>query len=211
MINKYFELERLRTYLSNRGLESSIVESIIQKADHEIESVLAQKLEEAMSQAIQAGIDKGSADFINDLRPNPGAFVLETSSGSTDFSEPPFPMLPRLLANAKPMKDGSGVYKVIPVGGRDKNKKPVSANIFDAQKAIQAERAEEAKRQYNSVAPSGSVTFRTATSKQSADTSWVIPAKEKDFTEELTSINSSLQEEMSSLILSVIREYEESF
>lgn len=211
MINKFFELERLKETLRSKGLEDNSINVIVSNAQAEIENAISKKMAEAMEQAIEAGVAKGSAEFINDLRPSPDAFRIDTASGSTDFSTPPFPMLPRLLQGAKPMKDGSGVYKVIPVGSRNKERPKISANIFDAQKAIAAERAESANRQYNTVTPKGSVSFRTATSKQSAQTSWVIPAKEKDFNEELTSINSDLERDLESIIMNVIREFEESF
>lgn len=211
MINKHFELERLRHSLRMRGLEEQTVNAIVQKADEEIESIMAEKMSQAMQTAVTAGFEKQSADFINDLKPAPGSFQLETSSGNTDFSTPPFPMLPRLLNNAKPMKDGSGVYKIIPVGTPGK-KPTIASNIFDAQKAISVERLESAKRQYNNVAPQGSKTqFRTATSKQSQSTQWVLPPQEKDFTEEMSTINKGLEQDLQDVVLSVIREYEESF
>lgn len=211
MINKDFELDRLRHSLKSRGIDTDTVEAIVHKASVEIDSIMNEKLSQAMQSAITSGFEKDSAEFINDIRPTPGAFQLETSSGNTDFSVPPFPMLPRLLNNAKPMADGSGVYKIIPVG-KPGDRKPIASNIFDAQKAISVERLEAAKKQYNKVAPQGSKTqFRTATSKQSQLTQWVAPAKDKDFTEDVQLINKSLEEDLQDVVLGVIREYEESF
>ena len=111
------------------------------------------------------------------------------------------------------MKDDSGVYKVIPVGSQSKEKKPaVHTNIFDAQKAIAAERYENAVSQYNRVTPKGSkVNFRTATSKQSRQTQWVLPEKKKDFTEDLAEINNLLSADYDSVVLNIIRSYEEGF
>jgi hypothetical protein len=140
--------------------------------------------------------------------------MLDTASGITDFTEPPFPMLDRLLAKgAKPMKDGSGVYKVIPVGKpSEKPKPPIYTNIFDAQKAISAERYEAAIAQYNKIAPKNSkVNFKTATSKQNRATQWVLPEKPKDFTEDLAEINNMLGREHDDIIMSIIRSYEEGF
>lgn len=211
MVNKDFELDRLRDSLKKRGIDSAVAELIVEKANKEIETAMARKIAEAMEVAISSGVEKDSADFINDLRPAPDAFQLETASNNTDFSTPPYPMLPWLLKNAKPMKDGSGVYKVIPVG-KPSNKPSIATNIFDAQKAIAAERVEAAKRQYNKMAPEGSKTqFRTATSKQSQATQWVMPAKEKDFTEELKDINRGLEQDLQDIVLEVIRDFEESF
>lgn len=214
MVNVFLELERLKATLRSRGLEEDHVEIIAGKANEEISLAIKNKLDSAMELAIQSGVQKGSADFINDLRPRPDAFILETSSGITDFTEPPYPMLDKLLSKgAKPMKDGSGVYKVIPVGKPSNNPKPpIHTNIFDAQKAISAERYESAVSQYNKIAPKGSkVNFRTATSKQNRATQWVMPEKPKDFTEDLTEINNMLGREYDDLVLGIIRSYEEGF
>lgn len=212
MVNKFFELDRLRSHLSARGIDSNTIEQIVSKADQEIEQAMASKMQEALQQAVTLGVQKNSVDFINDVRPSPGAYAIETASGNTDFSEPPFPMLPSLLRNAKPMKDGSGVYKVIPIGSKNTEKPSMARNIFDAQKAIMADRAETAKRQYNKVMPSGSPTqFRTVTSKQNASTSWVKPAKTVDFTDDLKEINISLEDDLLAAIEAVINDYKENF
>lgn len=214
MVNLYLELQRLKANLINKGLDESSVEVILEKAEIEINMRLQSEMDSAVDNAVQSGVQKDSADFINELRPRPGAFQLETESGITDFSEPPYPMLDRLLAKgAKPMKDGSGVYKVIPVGGSSKQpKRPIATSIFDAQKAISAERYETAVTQYNKIRPKGSkVEFRTATSKQSRNTKWVLPEKEKNFTEDLKQINNLLEESHDSIVMDTIRQYEENF
>lgn len=214
MINVFLELQRLRTNLRSKGLDEEVVELLVNKAESEIMNALQERMDSAMDLAVQSGVQKDSADFINELRPNPGAFMLDTESGSTDFSEPPYPMLDRLLARgAKPMKDGSGIYKIIPVGKPSNNPKPaIHTNIFDAQKAVYAERYESSVSQYNRVAPKSSkVHFRTATSKQNRATQWVMPAKEKDFTEDLAEINSMLGSDHDEIVMSVIRSYEEDF
>lgn len=214
MINVFLELERLKAHLRSRGIEDEMIEEIVSKAEREITFALREQLDNAMDLAVQSGVQKDSADFINELRPRPDAFMIDTESGSTDFTEPPYPMLDRLLARgAKPMKDGSGVYKIIPVGGQSgTQKKPIHTNIFDAQKAISAERYEAAVSQYNKVAPKNSkVNFRTATSKQNRQTQWVMPEKPKDFTEDLAEINSMLSTSHDDIILNIIKSYEEGF
>ena len=206
----FLELSRLRGYLETRNLESNLIDIIIAKAQSEIELELRQHVDNAMEQAVQAGVDKQSAEFINEVRPKPGDFILETESQRTDFTEPPYPMLDRLLQGAKPMKDGSGVYKIIPVGGSNNKKPPVHANIWDAQKAIMAERYEQAAAEYNKVKPRGSkANFRTATSKQNTNTQCVQPEKVKDFSNDLANINTNLQDVAASIISRVIRSYEE--
>lgn len=214
MVNVFLELERLKTHLRAQGIEEENVNVIVQKANDEISMAVRERLDDAMDLAIQSGVQKGSAEFINELRPRPDAFMLETESGITDFTEPPMPMLDKLLARgAKPMKDGSGVYKIIPVGkSSNQSKPPIATNIFDAQKAISAERYEAAVSQYNRVAPKGSkVEFRTATSKQNRATQWVMPEKPRDFTEDLAEINNLLGQDYDNLVLGIIRSYEEGF
>lgn len=212
MVDSYLELQRLRATLISRGFDSSTIEQIIEKAHNEIEQAMASHIEASMDQAISIGVQKESADFINELRPAPGAFLLETESSRTDFSDPPYPMLDRLLKNAKPMKDGSGVYKVIPVGEPGSGKRPIYTDITDAQKAIAAERHEAAVDRYNKIKPKNSkANFKTATSKQDRNTQWVMPAKEKDFTQDLKDINSGLQETARDVIERIIRSYEDNF
>lgn len=214
MVNVFLEISRLKDVLRTKGLEEDFVETIASKAETEISLALRDIMDSGMEMAVQSGVQKESADFINALRPRADAFVLDTDSGITDFSEPPMPMLDRLLSRgAKPMKDGSGVYKIIPVGGDSSPRKtPIANNIFDAQKAIAAERYQTALAQYNKVKPKGSkVEFRTATSKQNRATQWVLPEKEKDFTEDLKEINNLLAESHDDVILGIIRSYEEGF
>jgi hypothetical protein len=213
MVNLFLELEKLRSTLRAKGIEDDFIDDIVSKAEVEISLALRERLDDAMDVAVQSGVQKESADFINELRPREDAFILETESGITDFSDPPLPMLDRLLAKgAKPMKDGSGVYKIIPVGGNNNKKPPIHTNIFDAQKAVSAERYENAVSQYQKVAPKGSkVNFRTATSKQNRSTQWVLPAKEKDFTEDLAQINNLLTESYDDVIRGIIKNYEEGF
>lgn len=214
MINIHLELERLKASLRARGLEEETVEILAQKAEVDIMAALQDQMDSAIDLGVQSGVQKDSADFINELRPRPGAFILETESGNTDFSEPPYPMLDKLLAKgAKPLKDGSGVYKIIPVGKPgNQEKRPIHTNIFDAQKAISAERYETAVAQYNRVAPKESkVNFRTVTSKQNRATQWVLPAKEKDFTEDLKEINNMLENNHDDIVMNIIRDYEENF
>lgn len=210
MQNIFFALDRLRSTLLAREVDSYIVESIVQQAHREIQSAVEARGRAAVDQAVEAGIDKKSPEFINELRLDTVNFEVETDSGNTDFSTPPRPMLPFLLKNAKPMKDGSGVYKVIPVG-KPSNKPNISTNIYDVQKKIAAERAEESRVRYNSIVPSGSVntTYRTATSKQDANTQWVMPAKDKDFSEELKAINQNLKVEIDDEIDAIISSYED--
>lgn len=213
MTNVLFELDRLRVTLKNRGLDPRTIETIINKAGREISEAFEQQGDSAMQLAIEAGVQQRSPEFINELQLDPNNMQLRTDSGNMEFSEPPYPMLSRLLQNAKPIKDGSGVYKVIPVGKPSDSRPQVSTNIYDAMKKVNAERIENARKQYSAISPSGSkaTQFRTATSKQDANSQWVIPAKTKDFSEDMQSINSELASTMESKIRDIIQSYTEGF
>jgi hypothetical protein len=216
VINPKFELDRLLETLRARGVSHITAARAVAEAEREINEILQERADEIMQQAIKYGVEKESPEFINELvlRPNDGMFTLETDSSRTDFSEPPFPMLPRLLANAKPMKDGSGVYKIVPVGKKGL-KKPITS-IVDAHKAVAAQRKADAAERYANVTKKvsengGKVSFRTATSKQDASTQWVLPATDKDFTEELQSLNEEFKTSAEESILGIIREYEDRY
>lgn len=213
MGNVFFELDRLKFTLENRGLDPDAVDAIVRKASDEINAALQKYGEQAMQSAIESGVEKRSPEFINELRLNHISMELTTSSGNMDFSDPPFPMLPRLLvSNAKPMKDGSGVYKVIPVGESSRNRPKVSTSIYDTWKQINAERVEAARAQRDRIIPKDSKgKFRTATSKQNTATQWVQPARDKNFTEQMQNINQELRTSMDDVIRNIIREYEEGF
>ena len=207
-MNVFFELDRLRSHLISKGVNEVIVDRIVAKAQAEINQLARVRGESAVDEAVSIGIQKESADFINDLRLDTLNFQVKTESGQLDFSEPPRPMLPFLLKNAKPIKDGSGVYKVIPVG-KSGNKPSFSKNIIDEQRRISAERSERARAQAKAMAPIGSQIFRTATSKQDPTEKWVQSAKEKDFGHHLASINQDLQYDLDDSIRDIIQNYME--
>ncbi len=206
MLNVFFELDRLRSHLVMKGVNESAIDSIVANARAEIDSVVSARGEEALEEAVQIGAEKESADFINQLRLDTLNFEVKTESGQLNFDEPPRPMLPYLLKNAKPIKDGSGVYKVIPVG-KPGLKPSFAKNIFDEQRRISAERVEEAKRRVKAIAPKGSQVFRTATSKQDPTTQWVQSAKEKDFTDDMAAINQNLRNSLDDTIRDIINSY----
>lgn len=213
MANILFELEKLRVTLRNKGLDARAIETIVSKASREISEAFEEQGESAMQLAIEAGVAQRSPEFINELTLNAMSMEITTDSGNMEFTEPPYPMLSKLLQNAKPIKDGSGVYKIIPVGASSDTRPKVSTNIYDAFKKINAERAENAKKQYNAIVPTGSraTQFRTATSKQDANQQWVRPAKTKDFTGDMQGINKELADTMDGKIRDILRSYEESF
>lgn len=213
MPNILFELDKLRVTLENKGLDSTAIEGIIRNARNEIRDAFIYQGDAAMELAIEKGVEKRSDDFINELRLNAVNMELTTDSGNMDFSTPPYPNLPNLLRGAKPIKDGSGVYKIIPIG-KPGNRPSISSNIYDAQKQIMAERYEAANIASKAVKPKGSKggqAFRTATSKQNANSQWVMPAQNKDFSEDVKNLNTELDKTMDDIISGIIQSYTESF
>ena len=110
------EIDKLRQRLRFKNLSETIVNDICSDAAREISSASTDMLADAMEEAVNAGASSKSVNFINELKVVDGGrgFGVGTDSGKHDFSEPPFPMLPKLLKNAKTAKDGS-LYKVIPI------------------------------------------------------------------------------------------------
>ena len=206
MSNTFFELDRLKNSLSSKGVDSTIVNAIVAKAEREIKELVAKEGNAALMSAVEAGAEKGSADFINQLHLDSVHFEVTTDSGELDFSTPPYPMLPSLLKNAKPMKDGSGAYKIIPVG-KPGNKPDMSTTIQDLQRRAVVERKEQAKRRYAAIAPAESVNFKVASTKQDPNTQWVHPAKDRDFTDEVKAINANLKDSLDKSIRDIIDGY----
>ena len=210
MVNIFFELDGLRNYLTTRGVDEVTIDRIVNRAHKEIEAAVNQYGQNAVDQAVEIGAQKESADFINQVQFDTFHHEINTEHGQLNFDEPPRPMMPYLLKNAKPMRDGSGVYKVVPVG-KPGNKPSFAKNIYDEQRRISAERIESAKARARSIAPPGSQIFRTVTSKQDPTTQWVQPAKEKDFTQDVADINQNLRNTISNAIKDIINSYMEMY
>lgn len=160
MLDANSEIERLRHRLKFKNLSDKIIDEICDDVSREISQITSDLMADAMNEAVNAGGDAMSIDFIDELKAvRSGASVdIITESGKTDFSEPPFPMLPRLLKNAKVAKDGS-LYKVIPIRqkGNEGQKRNMALtteaayrNIEDARRAAKVERDEYDGRNYTS-------------------------------------------------------------
>lgn len=116
MLDANMEINSLRQRLRFKNLSETVIDSICDDVAREIASLSTDILADAAEEAVRAGQDVRSAEFINEVRINTagGGYEIGTASGRLDFSEPPFPMLPKLLKNGKIAKDGSQ-YKVIPL------------------------------------------------------------------------------------------------
>ena len=196
-------LDTLRDHLRSRGLDDYSVDAIVEQARRDVDDFVARKTQQAIDSAVDVGTTKGSADFVNEIRPSDDDFILETESGRTDFTLPPYPNLRNLLKNPKVAKDGT-LYKVIPVGAP--STRQISKNIFDAARAMDVERKEQAAAQ-SRTPKSAKTVFRTASSKQDSTQKWVLPAKEMDFTDDLNQINSELRDTIEAKIMEIVESY----
>ena len=239
MINIEFELDRLRADLRWKGYDFNDIDYVIELARNDIDATIEEILDNAMLEAAQIGEAIGADKFVDELQVmrDASSYRLGTASGKTDFSEPPFPMLPKLLKNAKTAKDGSR-YKVIPI--RRKTPTVDNTRALGTEQTIgainEARRQMRANRQMRSLDPTnrpsnfgeirnrarhlrnenrnrvkpggGGIDFRTASSKQDANTRWVNPGKDGDMRPVLNQINANLQQMIDDIITSVIAEYE---
>ena len=133
MIDARSEIDRLRQRLRMKNLSEVIIDDICDEVSRDISIVTSDILADAMKEAVSVGADIGSDELIEELRAvrTGPSYEIITDSGRTDFSEPPFPMLPRLLKNAKVAKDGS-LYKVIPIKKKSSNSKSKMAVTTEA-------------------------------------------------------------------------------
>lgn len=152
MIDANTELSRLRQILKSKNLPDSVVNDICNDAAREINDAATDLLADAMIEAVSAGASVSSSDFISEVMSfrSGSFFEIGTSSGRSDFSEPPFPMLPKLLQSAKTSISGD-LYKVIPIAKRSKTSSSVTTeeaikNINNARAIAKEQRDAETER-----------------------------------------------------------------
>lgn len=217
------KISRMRTHLQSIGLDVFKTEDLVEQASEDINESLKQMVSQAVREAAMAGEEMDADEFLREisLDADSGYVQISTDSGRLDFSEPPTPMLPWLLKNAKTAKDGSR-YKVIPVGGQSQSKpgkqvKDIDSAIANiAAASSMADMAADVARQFG-MAPMftkkgepskpGSVSFRVASSKQDQNTQWVLPAKDKNLTSTIMDINFRLRGEIDRMTDEVIDRY----
>lgn len=219
----------LKSKLQSLGLSSSEASSMIEEAASEIQQVAYSIVEKAVYEAEDYASSIGAEEFLAQIKldANSGYIEISTDSGRTDFSQPPLPMLPWLLSNAKTSKDGSR-YKVIPVGGTNSKPKPSpqARDIASGLSAMASERASvsnmaETMAEAFGLNASASITetqrptvatekpeFRTASSKQDASRQWVMPAKDLDMTGTLMTLNATIRSEIDKACDEIINKYE---
>lgn len=240
MVDPILEIDRLRHNLRAKGIAEQLIDTICGQATREISSMITDAVSNAVQEAVAAGIDKDSKDFISEIRASRvgNTFNIVTDSGRTDFSNPPYPMLPWLLKNPKVAKDGS-LYKVIPVGSKSSNQKLSDitqvqeminntrnqsraqldngkdvfsgATTFSGDFAAQKNYTKNLKTNQAIQERTGKPTFRTVSSKQDANSQWVLPAKDADMSQDLSNINKNLEIAIENAIISIVQFYTESY
>ena len=145
MINIDFELDRLRNDLKWKGIDNATVDRVVNFAQDDVYDAIDDIVENAMLEAAQIGEAMEVDNFVEQLQVmrDSGTYHIKTISGKTDFSEPPFPMLPKLLKNAKTSKDGVK-YRHIPMP--DRTREAPATNIFDMRARANQERKQEVQR-----------------------------------------------------------------
>jgi len=237
MIDPKFEIEKLIQNLKMKGVNEGVISSITNNVNEEISISITDLVSNAVTDAVRAGEDVGAEDFMNEVVSTRigTSFEISTLSGVTDFSEPPFPMLPKLLKNAKVAKDGS-TYKVIPLDSKKTVKKAtnsmeimkqINANNLAAKKVKNRElrdplamatafsgmavsnRGHGKGKKVDIKESTGTVNFKVASSKQDQATKWVHPGFKRDMTRALYDINSELQNSIDQTVMDIVRSYEE--
>lgn len=241
MIDARFEIDKIKQILRQKNIPEYTIQDICGDIARDISSATADLLADAMIEAVNAGGEVSSAEFASEVLSmrNGHTFSVDTSSGKQDFSEPPFPMLPKLLKNAKISKEGEA-YRVIPISNKSGPSSGVTTeaairNINQARQLAKDERDARDKGSKIATTPDpmagmeilaaiqgagrpspqkresklkeGSITFRTASSKQDASVSWVMPAKNANLTDRLRDINNNLQDSIDRVILDIINRY----
>ncbi len=231
MINPHSQLDQLKRTLLIKGLSEEEASRLVDIASDEISQALIDLAFDVMGSVQESGIASKSADFVADLMLDisPIDISIRTQSGRSDFSTPPFPMMERLLKNAKTAKDGSR-YKVIPL----KEKSVSPDGLLEAHQALNvvnnAKREalkDQALRGHSLPTVSSGTTaaaaaffnhkhsqtaavtkFKTVSSKQNPATQWVRPGKDLDFSKEIHDANSDIQHAARDIIDDIISRYE---
>jgi len=238
-VNANFELQQLRQRLLSAGYSDDEADDVCRYAAAEIGDGIADAVADALNEAEQAGLALGALDFMSELQavPTGDIFQITTDSGRTDFSEPPFPMMSRLLRNAKVAKDGSR-YKHIPIENKKAGMPSTSYQVAQDRQAqleaakqrlndeigkgIQSPDVSRPARAYADAyrqnrqpkhserrsARSNDVSFKTVSSKQDPSTSWVLPPKEQDMTGTLMNINANLRSSIEEIVRQAIMKYQ---
>ena len=226
-------VDQLRMRLLVRGKSEERVDEICLMAISEINESITSILADGIDEIMQLGLDNGIDELVEQIAVKRvgNSFSIGSKTGKTDFSTPPFPMLPRLISGGKVAEDGHR-YKVIPIP----DEKPIvnrSLSLNDAvhERSNTMERARTALRDKKKPSAyamaedyiasmtgvkvnksvenaGGSVHFRTASEHQDARTQWVRPAQDIDLTQQIADINRNVDLRIQQDVSMIINKYE---
>lgn len=238
MLDAGHELELLRNKLVSRGFSHSEAADICYEASNSIRDAIVDILADTLQDTVTDSENGSSHSFVKEVMAtrDGSLFKISTSSGRTDFSEPAFPMLPKILSSAKVSKDGSR-YRRIPMR-KKLNDSSMLKTIENAVKQINQQReqlkaekkarldknrgitsdptdsigqiktfiTDESDYRFNN-SQSSATEFRTASDKQDPNSSWVRPAKKADMSEVISRANMQLQDKIDQAIARILSDY----
>lgn len=208
--NLSLEIFRFKVRLRELDLDDSTIERSVQEFNTRMQSAINDILNEGLSEAQSTGVAKESKEFLAELRTDARNTLLYTESGRTDFSVEPFSMRESILKNAKVSKDGSR-YKVIPVGTPSRDN-PFALSSADVAKYASKEQQDQFKRKLDArhlgKSLSSKKEFRTVSDKQDPQ-SWQHPGFQRDFTGDLSQINSDMKYKVHQQAQEIMREIED--
>ena len=233
-MNPNLAVDNLRARLILRGKSEDRADEICFMAIAEINEAVVNTIADGVDELRQLGLEHGLDELVEDIAVNRvgGSFRVGTVTGKTDFSTPPFPMLPKLLSAGKTAKDGHK-YQVIPIPDeKPETRRSLSLNDTMMQRKADIQQARQAIRdksgrpdaftmaeQYIQTmtgiqvitekdANTGAVHFRTASEYQDANTDWVKPAKQLDLTRQINDINDRIEHRIEQDTAMIINKYE---
>jgi len=234
-MNPNLELQRLRQSLLAQGRSDDRVDELCAMAAEDINDAILEIVSDAVDEVRSLGLERGADELIENMTVQQvgDSFQISTQDGRLNFSEPPFPMLPKLLSGpkAKVSKRTGETYNVVPI---DQDRKPTKRSLdlvdatqhkanalhharnavsdttkFDAMAAARAyaEQMTGVKVKRDVAPPSGNIAFRTASSSQNAGQKWVRPAKELDMTGIVTDMNARIEMQITHRVQQIISSY----
>ena len=201
MLDVEHEIQMFKQDLMMSGLEDDYISVLVVDLRRELREGIESIVDYGRQQAEEIGAQFDSEQFLKELNVSKfgDMYVIDTISGRTDFSVPPFQMLPHLLKNGKIAKDGS-IYKVIPV--KQNNEPRNTQNVMKSMNNARTVARDKRRAERN-----GNVNFRVASSKQDPNSKWVHPGFKRDFTDMLRQINDDMNYQVESFIRDTIDKY----
>jgi hypothetical protein len=222
MLSPTLEIDRLRHHLFSLGISNTRIDSICENSYVAMIEAQMAILNSGVDEAIWHAESIEAYEFIQDLAIDDNDYSLRitTFSGKTDFSTDSVQNLPNLLKNGKVSRDGT-IYKNIPIKDEKSPKPQISKSIMEQMQQLQTNQqdardrikqkldvarqaAKDAQAAKYNTKYSGKVHFKTATSKQNPQTSWVIPGKDKDMTVFLEDLNTRMSRDLDDAISQII-------